>query len=194
MAEIFRQYDLKDKFVKFIYSEKATKFCEISTIDLSYVITVKSTVEISQNFVPFSEYMNFNISTPNFQLYIRGFTKFGIKVSRRLQFLEYLRTLHFKFQKVLKYSRNCSLLDTLIPWSLKITWIPYCTYLIWVDICKKLMRTFWFFTCFLSARIQAWSVIILVIYKFLLILGLKAEIFRQYDLKDKFSVVHTSFE
>ena len=25
---------------------------------------------------------------------IRGFTKFGIKVSRRLQFLEYLRTLH----------------------------------------------------------------------------------------------------
>ena len=30
---------------------------------------------------------------------IRGFTKFGIKVSRRLQFLEYLRTLHLKFQK-----------------------------------------------------------------------------------------------
>ena len=39
--------------VKFIYSEKATKFCEISTLDLSYV--VKSTVEISQNFVAFSE-------------------------------------------------------------------------------------------------------------------------------------------
>ena len=32
-------------------------------------------------------------------MYIRGFTKFGIKVSRRLQFLEYLRTLHLKFQK-----------------------------------------------------------------------------------------------
>ena len=28
--------------------------------DLSYVVTVKSTVEISQNFVAFSEYMNFN--------------------------------------------------------------------------------------------------------------------------------------
>ena len=27
--------------VKFIYSEKATKFCEISTLDLSYVVTVK---------------------------------------------------------------------------------------------------------------------------------------------------------
>ena len=45
--------------LKFIYSEKATKFCEISTLDLSYVVTVKSTVEISQNFVAFSECMNF---------------------------------------------------------------------------------------------------------------------------------------
>ena len=45
--------------VKFIYSEKATKFCKISTVDLSYVVTVKSMVEISQNFVAFSEYMNF---------------------------------------------------------------------------------------------------------------------------------------
>ena len=45
--------------VKFIYSEKATIFCEIFTIDLSYAVTVKSTVEISQNFVAFSEYMNF---------------------------------------------------------------------------------------------------------------------------------------
>ena len=47
--------------VKFIYSEKATNFCEISTVDLSYVVTVKSTVEISKNFVAFSEYMNFNV-------------------------------------------------------------------------------------------------------------------------------------
>ena len=45
--------------VKFIYSEKATKVCKISTVDLSYVVTVKYTVEISQNFVAFSEYMNF---------------------------------------------------------------------------------------------------------------------------------------
>ena len=45
--------------LKFIYSEKAKKFCEISTVDLSYVVPVKSTVEILQNFVAFSEYMNF---------------------------------------------------------------------------------------------------------------------------------------
>ena len=45
--------------VKFIYSEKAQKFSEISTVDLSYVVPVKYTVEISQNFAAFSEYMNF---------------------------------------------------------------------------------------------------------------------------------------
>ena len=46
--------------LNFIYSEKTTKFCEISTVDLSYVVPVKSTVEISQNVVTFSEYMKFN--------------------------------------------------------------------------------------------------------------------------------------
>ena len=49
---------LLDK-LKFIYSEKATKFCEISIVDLSYVVPVNFMVEISQNFVTFSEYMNF---------------------------------------------------------------------------------------------------------------------------------------
>ena len=32
-----------DMYVKFIYSEKAAKFCEISTVDLFYVVQVKST-------------------------------------------------------------------------------------------------------------------------------------------------------
>ena len=36
--------------VKFIYSEKATNFCEIFTLLLSYVVPVKSKVKISQNF------------------------------------------------------------------------------------------------------------------------------------------------
>ena len=35
--------------------------CEISTLDLTCVVTVKSTVEISQNFVTFSERTNFKI-------------------------------------------------------------------------------------------------------------------------------------
>ena len=45
--------------LKFIYPEKATKFCEISTLLLSYVVPVKIKVEISQNFAAFSEYMKF---------------------------------------------------------------------------------------------------------------------------------------
>ena len=47
--------------LKSMYSEKATKFCEISTLLLSYLAPVKRKVELSQNFVAFSEYMNFNL-------------------------------------------------------------------------------------------------------------------------------------
>ena len=46
--------------LQFIYSEKATKFCEIFNLLLSYEVPVKSKVKISQNYVAFSEYMNFN--------------------------------------------------------------------------------------------------------------------------------------
>ena len=46
-------------YINFIYSEKATKFCKISTLFLSFVVPVKSKVGIWQNFVAFSEYMNF---------------------------------------------------------------------------------------------------------------------------------------
>ena len=45
--------------LKFIYSEKATNSWDISTIDMFYVVMVKCTMEISQNFVVFSENMNF---------------------------------------------------------------------------------------------------------------------------------------
>ena len=49
-------------FVKFkVDLSKVHMFSEglkISTLDLSYVVAVKTTVEISQNFVTFSEYMN----------------------------------------------------------------------------------------------------------------------------------------
>ena len=45
--------------LKFIYSEKATKFSEIFTLLLTGPTQDKSKVKISQNFVAFSEYMNF---------------------------------------------------------------------------------------------------------------------------------------
>ena len=47
-------------FLKFIYFEKATKFCEIFPLLLTTVHTIKSKGKISQNFEAFSEYMNFN--------------------------------------------------------------------------------------------------------------------------------------
>ena len=48
-----------DDLVKFIYSEKATKFCEIFPLLLTVCTAVKSKGKISQNFVAFSKYMNF---------------------------------------------------------------------------------------------------------------------------------------
>ena len=46
-------------YLKFIYSEKATNFYEISIAEFTYVVTVKSTVEIWKKCLAFSEYMNF---------------------------------------------------------------------------------------------------------------------------------------
>ena len=43
-------------FIKFIYSEKATTFCKMFTLLLSYVLPVKNKGKIPQNFVAFSEY------------------------------------------------------------------------------------------------------------------------------------------
>ena len=47
--------------LKFNYSEKATKLSEIFTLLLTVCAVVKSKVKISQNFVAFSEFMNFNL-------------------------------------------------------------------------------------------------------------------------------------
>ena len=63
-SEILRITRLKNE-LKFIYSEKATKLCEILTLLLTVCTVgtvVKSKMKISQNCVAFSKYMNFNIS------------------------------------------------------------------------------------------------------------------------------------
>ena len=56
------QLEIQISGLKFIYSEKATKFYKISTFLLSYVVPVKSKVETSQNFVAFTEYMNLKLA------------------------------------------------------------------------------------------------------------------------------------
>ena len=45
-------------YLKFIYSEKATKFCEIFPLLLTVCTVVKSKGKISENFVALSESMN----------------------------------------------------------------------------------------------------------------------------------------
>ena len=71
--------------LKFIYSEKATKLCEISTVDLSYVVPEKSTVEISQNFVAFSECMSFKTQEKNILIYITCNYIFISNIMRNLE-------------------------------------------------------------------------------------------------------------
>ena len=59
-AWIFHWWHSIVRILKFIYSEKATKLCEIFTLFLTVCTIVKSIVKISQNCVAFSEHiMNF---------------------------------------------------------------------------------------------------------------------------------------
>ena len=57
------QKTAEDLQVNFMYSEKAKKFCEIFTLLLTTLHTVKSKVKILQNFVAFSKYMTFKTCT-----------------------------------------------------------------------------------------------------------------------------------
>ena len=50
------------KQIKFIYSEKTIKFCEIFNLFLTVCAAVKSKVKILQNFVANSEYKNFTVN------------------------------------------------------------------------------------------------------------------------------------
>ena len=47
-------------------------FCKISSVDLSTVLTVKFTVEILQNIVAFSEYMNLKNLLNSMPMHVRG--------------------------------------------------------------------------------------------------------------------------
>ena len=102
--------------LKFIYSEKATRFCKISIVDLFYVVPVKSTVEISQNLVPFSEYMNFNIlffliSTSLKVGYSEKATKFEKNLPLRFDIYSVISNLkgRFSFSNLCDLCRHCAL-------------------------------------------------------------------------------------
>ena len=84
------------RFLKFKYSEKATQFCEIFTLLLSYVVPVKSKVKISQNFVAFSEYLNFKISRDRLMLgthLTSGIKSFFIKNNKSISIFRCIKNL-----------------------------------------------------------------------------------------------------
>ena len=86
-----------DAVVKFIYSEKATKFCEIFTSLLTGTKYTqdKSKVKISQNFVAFSEYMNFSRSQEEFTFIQIRFTLMILQLMIHLQ-MDTKPTIYYK--------------------------------------------------------------------------------------------------
>ena len=77
VAELLPYFFLKwTSEYNLIQKEKNTfniyvKVCKILTLLLSYVVPVKSKVKFSQNFVVFSEYMNFNSGTKYYLKWVR---------------------------------------------------------------------------------------------------------------------------
>ena len=72
--------------LKFIYSKKATKFCKIFTLLLTVCTAVKSKGKISQNFVAFSEYMNFKFVNWRIRFFDVTNRLFALKISTFLIF------------------------------------------------------------------------------------------------------------
>ena len=73
-------------YIRFIYFEKATKLWEIPTLDLSYVVPVKFTVEILQNVVAFS-----NITT------LQPFIATNFQVCNQYFWTIYKNVFHYTF-------------------------------------------------------------------------------------------------
>ena len=89
------------EIIKFIYSEKATKFCEIFPLLLTTVHTVQS--KILQNFVAFSEYMNFNVlilmSVGSWSFSLDGYQKPRFLLKNQVQSKKIAENFHQKKKK-----------------------------------------------------------------------------------------------
>ena len=95
------------------------------TLDKS-AISMKEMINLSIFLISAEKYVKAHMGKPECTW---GFTKFGIKVLKKQQFLEYLRTLSLKFQKartkievvltlpcwLSQYPKNCSFNNILIP-------------------------------------------------------------------------------
>ena len=87
--------------LKFIQSEKATKFCNIFTLLLTGTTQDKSKVKISQNFVVFSKYINFKKKKSNvffqdfvfFQIHLNLDILTPLTISRGLKLTSFIQLL-----------------------------------------------------------------------------------------------------
>ena len=110
------------KRLKFIYSEKATKLCEIFTLLLTVCTVVKSKVKISKNCVAFSEYMNFTFfpiqsGIKTFLKSRKIFYSHAILASAMISSIKYEISHKIKFQ--------CKFINLLTPWPIRWTTVTY---------------------------------------------------------------------
>ena len=84
----------KQIYFNSIYLLVKLRCCKITNLDLSYEVMVKFSVEISQNFVAFSEYMNLTFSISKLQVHEQS-------CPETPKFLNcHLNTLILRFQKI----------------------------------------------------------------------------------------------
>ena len=113
--------------IKFICSEKATKFCEIFLLLLTVCTVVKSKGKISQNFVAFSEYMNFNISNhiKSLPLY-QPLTEESTDVERaRLTIIKFVEAVPTKGISAVSFSNHVKSTDVEFLDSARLTVIKF---------------------------------------------------------------------
>ena len=91
--------------LKFIYSEKATKFCEISAIDLTITTWIKFTMEILQKFVPSQTMWTLTQNTDFFR-FTNNYTNRSEIQSTTLQFLNFRKICFNQSSNILFSSSN----------------------------------------------------------------------------------------
>ena len=101
-SDTFRDsYVVRSQYIKFIYSEKAQRYDEISKLFLSILLlsNVKKVLRLCHIFVAFSEYINFSNNSDQFEcLFMVGpiyqFTFDSFKSIHRYTYMEFEFTIH----------------------------------------------------------------------------------------------------
>ena len=127
---------MSNVLLKFIYFEKATKFCKIFPLLMTVCTAVISKGKISQNFVAFSEYMNFTkevcIETVTIEVGVIGFFKVKRRpLSKKIAALSFI---HWYWRLVGTYINWCIFkLVYLVSWLRNVLHILFSWYNKWIS-------------------------------------------------------------